>query len=101
VHRLFAPLIAPLVEALQPTTILETGAGSGRLTRRLLAAPGAQGAVIHAVDPRPVIDPDLIASEGDRLRVHKERAVSAIGSIGPVDLALLDGDPTGTRCIPS
>jgi hypothetical protein len=93
VHRLFAAVVAPLIEAARPGVIAEVGAGSGRLTRRVLEAAGAEEAVVHAIDPAPTLDPDLREAEGDRLRVHVERATSALGAIGPVDLALLDGDP--------
>jgi FtsZ-binding cell division protein ZapB len=93
VHRLFASVIAPLIEALEPRRIVETGAGTGRLTRRVLDTPGAHGAVLHALDPSPALDPRLIEAAGERLQLHEERAISAIGHLGPVDLALLDGDP--------
>ncbi len=92
-HRLFASVIAPLIEALEPRLIVETGAGTGRLTRRVLDAPGARAAVIHAVDPAPQLHPQVVAAAGERLNVHAERSVSAIGRIGAADLALLDGDP--------
>jgi hypothetical protein len=90
---LFAPVIAPLIEALEPRTMLEIGAGEGRLTKRLLDAPGGRDAVLHAVDPSPRLDPRLTKAAGERLVVHAERAISAIGRVGAVDLALLDGDP--------
>jgi hypothetical protein len=93
VHRLFGPVLAPLIEALEPRRAIETGAGTGRLTERVLDAPGAQRLVLHAIDPAPRLDPGLLARSGERLEVHPERAVSAIGAIGAVDLALLDGDP--------
>ena len=92
-HRLFGPVIAPLIEALEPRLAIETGAGTGRLTERVLEAPGAQHLVLHAIDPVPRLDPGLLARAGERLEVHPERAMSAIGAIGAVDLALLDGDP--------
>jgi hypothetical protein len=93
VHRLFAPVIAPLVEAAEPETIVEVGAGAGRLTRRLLEAPGAAEAAVHAIDPAPRLDPTLCEAEAERLRVHAAPSRAALGSIGAVDLALLDGDP--------
>ena len=92
-HRLFAPVIAPLIETLEPRAIAEIGAGAGRTTRRVLDAPGARDAVLHAVDPALELDPELVSAAGQRLAVYAERGVSAIGRIGAVDLALLDGDP--------
>ncbi|HKO37305.1 MAG TPA: hypothetical protein VJU14_02945 [Solirubrobacterales bacterium] len=92
-HRLFAAVVAPLIEAARPGVIAEVGAGSGRLTRRVLEAAGAEEALVHAIDPAPRIDPDLREAEAGRLLVHAKRATSVLGSIGPVDLALLDGDP--------
>jgi hypothetical protein len=94
VHRLFAPLIAPLLEAAKPRTVVETGAGSGRLTRRLLESEAIAGARIHAIDPAPALDPVLVEAAADRLSVHAERAVSALPRIGAVELAILDGDPS-------
>jgi hypothetical protein len=93
VHRLFASVVAPLIEASRPCVIAETGAGAGRLTRRLLEAPGAAEATVHAIDPAPTLDPDLCRTEAGRLVVHEGRGSAVLGSIGPVDLALLDGDP--------
>ena len=92
-HRSFSSVVAPLIEALQPRTIVETGAGAGRLTKRVLMAAGAQSAVLHAIDPSPKLDPRLLDEFGERLRIHAERSVDVIGRLGPVDLALLDGDP--------
>jgi predicted nucleic acid-binding Zn-ribbon protein len=93
VHRLFASVVAPLIEASRPEAIAEVGVGAGRLTRRLLEAPSAAEAVVHAIDPAPTLDPDLCRAEAARLVVHADRGTAVLGSIGPVDLALLDGDP--------
>jgi hypothetical protein len=93
VHRLFASVVAPLIEAGRPQAIAEVGAGAGRLTRRLLEAPGAAEATVHAIDPAPTLDPELRQAEAVRLVVHPARGAAVLGSIGPVDLALLDGDP--------
>jgi hypothetical protein len=93
VHRLFASVVAPLIEAAKPAVIAEVGAGAGRLTRRVLEAPGAAEAVVHAIDPAPTLDPELTRAEANRLVVHRERAATALGAVGRVDLVLLDGDP--------
>jgi hypothetical protein len=90
---LFSAVVAPLIEAAQPRVVAEVGAGAGRLTRRVLEAPGAAEAVVHAIDPAPALDPDLREAEAERLVVHAARSIAVLGSIGPVDLALLDGDP--------
>lgn len=92
-HRSFATVVAPIVESVQPRTIAEVGAGAGRLTNRLLAFPGAAGATVHAIDPRPAFDPDDIAPGDARLRMHPERSLEALSRIEALDLALLDGDP--------
>lgn len=92
-HRLFAGVVAPLIEAAKPRAIVEVGAGAGRLTRRVLEAPGADEAVFHAIDPAPTLDPELCQAEAERLTVHAARSSAALGSIGAVDLALIDGDP--------
>jgi hypothetical protein len=90
---LFSAVVAPLIEAAQPRVVAEVGAGAGRLTRRVLEAPGTAEAVVHAIDPAPTLDPDLRKAEAERLVVHAARSTAVLGSIGPVDLALLDGDP--------
>ncbi|HXS34983.1 MAG TPA: class I SAM-dependent methyltransferase [Solirubrobacterales bacterium] len=92
-HRLFAPVIAPLIEVLEPRTIVEIGSADGRLTRRVLEAVSSRDAVLHAVDPALRLDPDFVAKAGEQLVLHPERAVAALAEIGAVDLALLDGDP--------
>ena len=92
-HRCFATVVAPIVEALTPRTIAEVGAGSGRLTRRMLAARGAANATIHAIDPCPAFDPDELAPGDARLVLHTDHSLAALPRIGPVDVALLDGDP--------
>lgn len=92
-HRLHAALVAPLAEAVEPGAIVESGAGAGRLTRRLLDVPAVADAILHAIDPRPELDPQLLEENPERLVLHAERAISALGRIGAVDLALLDGDP--------
>src|SRR5215217_5894712 len=90
-HRLFATVVAPVVEALAPSTMVEVGAGAGRLTRPILSSPGAAATTLHAVDPRPAFDAEEI---GDgRLVLHVGRSHAVLPEIGAVDLAVLDGDP--------
>jgi len=86
-------VIAPLIEVLEPRAIVEVGSADGRLTRRVLEVVGSREAVLHAVDPALRLDPYFVAQAGEQLVLHPERAIAALGEIGAVDLALLDGDP--------
>jgi hypothetical protein len=90
VHRAFGPVIAPLLHAVRPETIVETGSGAGLLTQRLL---GSCRARVHAIDPDPRLPEALVQSAGERLVLHATRSELAIPFVGPAQLAILDGDP--------
>ena len=51
-HRLFAAVVAPLVEAVGPCTIVEVGAGTGRLTRHLLGLRLTPWAAVREFESR-------------------------------------------------
>ena len=92
-HRSFATVVAPVIEALAPAEIVEVGAGSGKLTRRVLDAAGAAEATVHAIDPVPAFDPEDLAPGDERLVLHAEPSHTALPRLGAADVALLDGDP--------
>ena len=89
-HRLFATVVRPLLESVNARTVVEVGAGSGRLTRRLLEETPA---FVHAVDPAPSFDPDALAPGPDRLALHEDRSLCVLRGLPAIDLAILDGDP--------
>ena len=92
-HRSYATVVEPVIQALRPRTIAEIGAGSGRLTARLLTTLGAGTPRIHAIDPAPAFTPAQIGDDTNRVSVHRELADSALGRIAAIDLLLIDGDP--------
>ncbi len=69
-HRCYATVIEPVLDALRPDSIAIVGTESGPLTRRIARTAGA---ALHAVD--------ALAVPG------------ALRDAGPVDLVLLGGDP--------
>jgi len=91
-HRCFATVIEPVVAGLDPRTIVEVGAGHGRLTARVLAASTAD-VTIHAIDPCPAAGLLRLAESDSRVHLHAARAIEVLGRIGAADLVLLDGDP--------
>ena len=87
---MFSTVIKPLLEATHDQAVLEIGAGSGCLTRRLIEGSHA---VVHAVDPTPQFDPQVLAGATDRLVLYPERSLSVLSALPAVGLAILDGDP--------
>ena len=86
-------LIYPLLEALCPRVVVEVGADLGGTTDALAEWAGANGAVVHAIDPDPTLSVErLVAEHGERLRFHRSRGLDVLGEIANVDLTLIDGD---------
>ncbi len=91
-HRLFTALVAPLLDAVDPDIVIETGAGRGLLTRLLLTH--SERATVHAVDPAPAFDAAQTAREhGSRLILHADTSTAVLRGLPPADLVILDGDP--------
>src|SRR3954451_18756249 len=91
-HRCYVSVVGPIVEALRPATIAEVGAGAGRLTHRLVRAPGAAQSAIHAIDPAIGFEREELTTDG-RLTLHGSPSSEVLPLLGPLDLVLLDGDP--------
>jgi hypothetical protein len=92
-HRFWSPVLRPLAEALEPRVIVEIGVDRGAHTRRILRWAARRPAIVHAVDPEPRIDvAQWRARYGERLALHTRASLEALPAIGPVDLALIDGD---------
>ena len=92
-RRFWSSVIAPLLTALQPATLVEIGALRGDHTRRLLDFCRGHAAVLHAVDPLPVFDvPAWQQTYGACFVFHRQLSLEALPLVGPMDAVLLDGD---------
>ena len=92
-NRFWGAVIQPLLDAVDARRVVEVGAESGLQTRPLLQHCRQRGAVAHVVDPRPTFDVESWSREfGDTLVFHRQKSLEVLGTIPPVDVALLDGD---------
>jgi Methyltransferase domain len=85
-RRFWSTVVRPILETMQPGVVVEVGAGSGVHTRKLAKFCHATSATLHVIDPAPRFKP------GDGLVFHRARSLDVLGEIGPVDVALIDGD---------
>lgn len=86
-------VIAPLLEDLSPTSVVEIGSESGKTTRRLVELMRARGGVVHAVDPAPLFDSEAWTQQaGGALVMHRRASLEALGAIERFDAVLIDGD---------
>lgn len=90
----WSSLIEPLLNALEPRRILETGCGAGEVTRRLLDYCLQNEGELEAIESDTTArvggwDTSTMAG----LNLHLVPSAEVIGSLAGVDLALLDGDP--------
>jgi hypothetical protein len=85
-------VIAPLVRAVAPSTVVEIGALRGDTTISLLESLGSD-VRLHVIDPVPQFDP---AEHAHRFRgeyiFHHETSLNVLPTLEPVDVALIDGD---------
>src|SRR5688572_25986676 len=72
--------------------MLEIGADRGANTRRLARFCAVHGVDLHVVDPEPRFDPARLERAANEIVVHRARSLDALPGIGPVDVALIDGD---------
>jgi Methyltransferase domain len=92
-NRFWTDIIEPLARELRPKTIVEIGSDEGAGTEKLLRFCGQIGAHLHVVDPKPAYDAEVWRARwGEGLTYHLATSLSALPSIGAVDLALIDGD---------
>lgn len=86
-------VVRPLLEALQPETIVEIGSESGKTTRLLLEFARVQGARVHAVDPAPSFDPETWEREfGDHFVFYRLPSLVALAAMDRFEVVLIDGD---------
>jgi hypothetical protein len=86
-------VVRPMLEALEPRGIVEIGSEAGKTTRLLAQLARERGAVLHAVDPAPLFDPDAWRAElGPCFVFHRLPSLAALERIGGFDAVLVDGD---------
>jgi hypothetical protein len=91
-NRFWPQVIRPLLEAARPGMVVEVGAGAGAHTRRLAKFCRSQAITFHVVDPAPRFDPSELGDKSDGFVFHRARSLDVLGDVGPVDVALIDGD---------
>jgi hypothetical protein len=69
--------------------VVEVGAGAGAHTRPLAGFCRSHDATLHVVDPAPGFDPTEL---GDGVVFHRRLSLDVLSDLGPVDVALIDGD---------
>ena len=82
-------MIRPILTAANPEVVVEVGAGGGAHTRRLAKFCGSREIALHVIDPAPGFDPSEL---GGKVVFHKRLSLDALPEVGPVDVALIDGD---------
>ncbi len=92
-HRFFPTIIAPLLEKIDPKTVIEIGCADGAHTRLLLDDCKKRHAVLHAVDPEPTFDVDDLAKKNPGSFVfHRMMSIDALQVLPKADVVLIDGD---------
>jgi macrocin-O-methyltransferase TylF-like protien/cephalosporin hydroxylase/methyltransferase family protein len=84
--------IAPVLAAAHARRVVEIGALGGDTTELLLgsAAPDLE---LHVIDPLPQFDPrELEERYGRRFVLHRDLSLNVLPRLGPMDVALVDGD---------
>ena len=91
--RFWETVTGPMLELLQPETIVEIGSAQGINTERLLEFCRQNGATLHVVDPAPGYDAEEWQQKhGDQLVFHRDLSLRALPEIGGFDVVLIDGD---------
>jgi hypothetical protein len=91
-YRFWPKVIRPILEAAQPDLVVEVGAGRGAHTRRLAKFCRSRAITLHVIDPAPRFEPSELGDQADGFVFHKGRSLEALPDVGPVDVALIDGD---------
>ncbi|HUU03108.1 MAG TPA: glycosyltransferase [Myxococcota bacterium] len=92
-HRFWNSIIKPLIDIVQPKTILEIGSDKGDNTRNILAFCLENDAVLHAIDPEPKFDAgDWQREFGKHLVFYHEPSLDALSRVVGCDMVFIDGD---------
>jgi len=93
VYRFYDTITRPILEALQPETIVEIGSDYGPNTRRLLEFCRHHDARLHVIDPLPKYDVAAWKEQyGEHLIFHGTQSLDALPEIDRFDAVVIDGD---------
>lgn len=88
----FVELIDALLDRCNPKCIVEIGSEYGDSTRALASHAKQNAAMLHVIDPRPKIDPDIALKDFDgAYKFHRKKSVDALPGIAG-DMFVIDGD---------
>jgi hypothetical protein len=87
-----AELLIALLQAAEPSSVVEIGAYAGDMTRFLLDWARPRGAHVWAVDPLPQEELVRLSEENAELTLMKARSHDALPQMPPADAYLIDGD---------
>jgi hypothetical protein len=90
VRRFWKSVVHPLLDAVQPETILEIGAAGGKHTRLLAEYCSQTRATLHVIEPEPRFDTEALPRDG--VVLHRDLSLNVLPSLPAVDVALVDGD---------
>ncbi len=92
-YRIWDVITGPVLEALQPETMVEIGSDYGPNTRRLLEFCQRHGVKLHVIDPLPKYDVAAWKERyGEHLILHEAPSLDALREIDHFDAVLIDGD---------
>jgi glycosyltransferase involved in cell wall biosynthesis len=92
-HRFWDTIIRPLLEAVQPKSLVEIGVDTGGNTCHLLEFCQRHRATLQAIDPDPKIDVQEWRQQyGESFVFYRSLSLNAIPRLGQFDVVLIDGD---------
>ncbi len=86
-------VLRPVLEAAEPSTVVEVGAAGGHNTKNLLEYGVERGARVHVIDPVPGFDVDgFQETYGYTFIFHRRKSHEILPEIEAPDVVLIDGD---------
>lgn len=86
-------VLRPVLEAMQPHTLIEVGAAGGHNTKNLLDFALERDAKVHVIDPVPGFDVDEFRTTyGESFIFHQAKSHDVLAEIERPDVVLIDGD---------
>jgi hypothetical protein len=87
----FRSILVPLLDAVAPSRLVEIGGEGGQFTELLSDWAAGHDAELLCVEPFP--SPPLLELEAaGRVTIVRGKSPAALAEVGPVDLAVIDGD---------